>query len=98
MVFQKQTICIITFFILRCFETSADASTSKYIPYHLHYNLQFVKKFPLFEDHFFVFKEFFSENYVLVYGLFSRLVCNQEQVMMVLTRTVYDFLTDAMSF
>ena len=28
--------------------------------------------FPIFKDHFFVFKEFFSENSVLMYGLYSR--------------------------
>ena len=38
--------------------------------------------YPIFEDHFFVFKEVFSENYVLMYGLYSRAVCNQEPVMM----------------
>ena len=28
--------------------------------------------YPIFKDHFFVFKEFFSENSVLMYGLYSR--------------------------
>ena len=28
--------------------------------------------YPLFEDHFFVFKEVFSENFVLVFGKYSR--------------------------
>ena len=88
MVFQKQTICIITFLILRCFETSADASTSKYIPYSHHHNMQFVNIFTLFEGHFFDFKEFFSENSVLMYGLYSRAASNQERLMMVRVRYI----------
>ena len=28
--------------------------------------------YPIFKDHFFVFKEVFSENSVLIYGLYSR--------------------------
>ena len=28
--------------------------------------------YPIFKDHFFVFKEVFSENSVLMYGLYSR--------------------------
>ena len=38
--------------------------------------------YPIFEDHFFVFKEVFSENSVLMYGLYSRAACNQERLMM----------------
>jgi hypothetical protein len=68
MVFQKQIFSIMTFLILRGFETSADASTSKYILYPHQYNPQFVIFFLLSEDHFFVFKEVFSENSVLMYG------------------------------
>ena len=37
---------------------------------------------PVFEVHFFVFKVFFSENSVLMYGWYSRAVSNQEWVMM----------------
>ena len=37
--------------------------------------------YPIFEDHFLVFKEFFQEYSVLTYGYYSRLVCNQERVM-----------------
>ena len=40
----------------------------------------------IFEDHFFVFKEIFSENSVLKYGKCLRAVCNQEQTIMVLLR------------
>ena len=38
--------------------------------------------YPIFEDHFFAFKEVFSENYVLMYGQYSRAVFNQERLMM----------------
>jgi hypothetical protein len=38
--------------------------------------------YPISKDHFFVFKEFFSENSVLMYGLYSRAASNQEQLMM----------------
>ena len=38
--------------------------------------------YPIFKDHFFVFKEVFSENSVLMYGLYSRAACNQERLMM----------------
>ena len=31
--------------------------------------------YPIFKDRFFVFKEVFSENFVLVYGLYSRAAC-----------------------
>ena len=36
--------------------------------------------YPIYEVHFSVFKEFFSENSVLLYGQCSRTVCNQERV------------------
>ena len=39
----------------------------KYIPYARHYNPRFVYFYPIFEDHFFVFKEIFSQNSVLMY-------------------------------
>ena len=32
--------------------------------------------YPIFKDHFFVFKEVFSENSVLMYGLYSRAASN----------------------
>ena len=38
--------------------------------------------YPIFEVHFFVFKEVFSENSVLMNGQCSRVVCNHERVMM----------------
>ena len=38
--------------------------------------------YPIFKDRFFVFKEVFSENSVLMYGLYSRAACNQERLMM----------------
>ena len=38
--------------------------------------------YPIFKDHFFVFKEVFSENSVFKYGLYSRAASNQEQLMM----------------
>ena len=34
------------------------------------------------KDHFFVFKEVFSENSVLMYGLYSRAASNQERLIM----------------
>ena len=37
---------------------------------------------PLFEVQKRFFKEFFSENYIFMYGWYSRVVCNQEWVMM----------------
>ena len=44
--------------------------------------------YPIFNDHFFVFKEVFSENYVLMYGLYSRAACNQERLMMARVRYI----------
>ena len=38
--------------------------------------------YPISKDHFFVFKEVFSENSALMYGLYSRAACNQERLMM----------------
>jgi hypothetical protein len=38
------------------------------IPYTRHYNPRFVHFYPKFEVHFFVFKEVFWENCVLMYG------------------------------
>ena len=40
--------------------------------------------YPISKDHFFVFKQVFSENSVLMYGLYSRAAYDG-------TRTVYDF-------
>ena len=34
--------------------------------------------YPISKDHFFVFKEVFSENSVLIYGLYLRAASNQE--------------------
>ena len=42
--------------------------------------------YPIFKDHYFVFKEVFSENSVLMYGLYSRVACNQERLMMARVR------------
>ena len=38
--------------------------------------------YPISKDHFFVFKEVFSDNSVLMYGLYSREASNQERLMM----------------
>ena len=38
--------------------------------------------YPIYKDHFFVFMEVFSENSVLMYGLYSRAASNQERLMM----------------
>ena len=46
--------------------------------------------FCIFEDHFFVLKEFFSENSVLMYGFYSRAASNQERLMM--ARVRYDII------
>ena len=45
--------------------------------------------YPIFKDHFFVFREVFSENSVLMYGLYSRAACNQEQLMMARVRYIF---------
>ena len=42
--------------------------------------------YPISKDHFFVFKEVFPENSVLMYGLYSRAACYQERLMMVRVR------------
>ena len=42
--------------------------------------------YPIFKNHFFVFKEVFSENSVLMNGLYSRAACNQEGLMMAQVR------------
>ena len=59
----------------------------KDIPYAHNYNPRlviprFAYFYPIFEDHFFVFKEVFSQNSVLMYAYYSRVVSNQERVMM----------------
>ena len=38
--------------------------------------------YPVSKDHVFVFKEVFSEKYVLMYGSYSRPASNQERLMM----------------
>ena len=45
--------------------------------YSFHYKPRLVYFFPISKDHFFVFKEVFSENSVLMYGLYSRAASNQ---------------------
>ena len=42
--------------------------------------------YPISKDHFFVFKEVFSENSGLMYGLYSRAAPNQEWLMMARVR------------
>ena len=42
--------------------------------------------YPISKDHFFVFQQFFSENSVIMYGLYLRAVSNQEQLMMACVR------------
>ena len=42
--------------------------------------------YPISKNHFFVFKEVFSENSVLMYGLYSRAASNQERLMMARVR------------
>ena len=42
--------------------------------------------YPILKDHFFVFKEIFLENSVLMYGLYSRAASNQERPMMARVR------------
>ena len=48
--------------------------------------------YPIFKDHFFVFKEVFSDNSLLMYGLYSRVACNQERLMMAHVRYATTFL------
>ena len=50
------------------------------LPYARHYKPGLYIFYPISKEHFFVFKEFFSENYVLMYD--SRAVYNQERVVM----------------
>ena len=45
--------------------------------------------YPISKDHFFVFKEVFSKNSVLMYGLYSRAASNQERLMMARVRYIY---------
>ena len=42
--------------------------------------------YPISKDHFFVFKEVFSENSAPMYGLYSRAASNQERLMMARVR------------
>ena len=42
--------------------------------------------YAIFEVHFFVFKEVFLENSVLMYGLYLRAASNQERLMMARVR------------
>ena len=44
--------------------------------------------YPIFKDHFFVFKDVFLENSVLMYGLYSRAASNQEWPMMARVRYI----------
>ena len=48
--------------------------------------------YPISKDHFFVFKEVFSENYVLMYGLYSKAAFNQERLMMARVRYIKEEL------
>ena len=64
-------------FILFIYRTRAIISRGLYMFY------------PISKDHFFVFKEVFSENSVLMYGLYSRAASNQERLMMARVRYVY---------
>ena len=52
------------------------------IPYARHYKPRLVYFYPIFKDQIFVFKEDFSESFVLMYDLYSRAACNQERLMM----------------
>ena len=49
-----------------------DMGKKNYIPYAHHYKPRLVYFYPIFENHFFVFKEAFSESSVLMYGWYSR--------------------------
>ena len=42
--------------------------------------------YPISKDHFFVFKEVFSENSALMYGLYSRASSNQERLIVARVR------------
>ena len=52
------------------------------IPYARHYKPRLVYFYHISKNHFFVFKDVFSENGVLMYGLYSRAASNQERLMM----------------
>ena len=46
--------------------------------------------YPIFKDHFFVFKEVFSENSVLMYGLYSRAAYDGARTVCILCGNVLD--------
>ena len=61
--------------------------TCRHIMYYVllcarHYKPQLVYFLPHFGRTFFVFKEFFSENFVFICGKYPRVVSNQERVIM----------------
>ena len=58
----------------KCYRTRAIISRGLYIFYSI------------FKYNFFVFKEVFSENSVLIHGLYSRAASNQERLMMARVR------------
>ena len=69
---SKQSLENVNRYII--YRTRAIISRGLYIFYHISKN------------HFFVFKEVFSENFVLMYGLYSRAAYNQERLMMARVR------------
>ena len=77
------TTLIISYRIASMYCTRAIISRGLYIFY------------PISKDNFFVFKEVFSENSVLMYGLYSRAASNQEQLMM--ARVRYNRLIEKIS-
>ena len=68
---KKNTFSLIELLVKFIYRTRAIISRGLHIFY------------PISKDHFFVFKEVFSENSVFMYGLYSRAAFNQEWLMMV---------------
>ena len=48
--------------------------------------------YPISKDHFFVFKEVFSENYVLMYGLYSRAAYDGARTVFKTELRAFDFV------
>ena len=74
--------------IVSCQENVSNSADMSYNGRFLRYHTRAIISrglymfYPISKDHFFVFREVFSENSVLMYGLYSRAACNQEQLMM----------------
>ena len=85
----KLTICIVAIFIV--LEIINDVlSHVTLLMYHTRAIISrgLYTFYPISKDHFFVFKEVYSESSVLMYGFYSRGASNQEWLMMARVRYV----------